>query len=55
MIINKDKRATAEDVYKLSQKMKQVVKNRFNLDLVREVQLVGIFNEMPEGITSTIW
>lgn len=55
IIINKDKKATAQDVYELSNQMKSVVKEKFNLDLIREVQLVGNFDNMPDNVKDVIW
>jgi len=45
----------AQDVFELSKKMAQVVKDKFNLDLVREVQFVGKFDGMPENVRGIIW
>lgn len=42
-IIIAGEEASALDVYELSEKMKKAVKDRFGLELVREVQLVGKF------------
>jgi UDP-N-acetylmuramate dehydrogenase len=38
--------ASALDVYELSEKMKRAVKDRFGLELVREVQLIGKFPDV---------
>ncbi len=54
-IIVKGSHATAEDVYQLSQKMYHLVKDKFDLDLVREVRFVGDFDQKPESIQSIIW
>ena len=42
-IIIAGEEACALDVYELSEKMKKAVKDRFGLELVREVQLIGKF------------
>ena len=55
MIINKDGRATAQDVYELSKKMMEIVNDKFKLNLVREVQLVGEFEGMPEDKKGIVW
>ncbi|NKB23154.1 MAG: UDP-N-acetylmuramate dehydrogenase [Kiritimatiellae bacterium] len=43
-IIIKSKGCTAQDVYDLALKMKREVKEKFNLDLIREVRLLGVFD-----------
>ena len=40
-IIIAGKSATAKDVYLLSQRMKKAVKDKFNINLVREIKLLG--------------
>lgn len=42
-IIIADKGCTAQDVWKLSEKMAAAVKEKFNLDLIREVRFLGSF------------
>ncbi len=42
-IIVKSKSCSAQDVYTLANTMAEVVKKKFNLDLVREVQIIGEF------------
>jgi UDP-N-acetylmuramate dehydrogenase len=42
-IIIADAGATAADIYRLSEKMKQAVKEKFNLNLHREIRLLGEF------------
>jgi len=54
-IIIKSDGCRSQDVYALSQLMAQAVKEKFGLDLVREVRLVGRFDGMPEGIQKIIW
>lgn len=54
-IIVKDKHGTAQDVFNLHNEMKQIVKNKFNIDLVREVRFVGQFDQMPNDVTEIIW
>ncbi len=45
----------AQDVYDLSLLMAKAVKEKFGIDLVREVRLVGRFPGMPEKINQLIW
>jgi len=54
-IIVKGHDCTAQDVYDLAQKMADAAEERFQLDLVREVRLVGAFQKMPEDVRPTIW
>ena len=35
--------STASDVYKLSERMKKAVLKKFNIELIREIQLLGSF------------
>ncbi len=54
-IITRDDNGTAQDVFDLSQKMAQLAKERFNLDLVREVRFVGNLDGKPDHISAVIW
>jgi len=54
-IIIKGKSASAKDVFDLSQKMAQLAKEKFNLDLVREVRFVGKIDGMPDEVKTLIW
>ncbi len=54
-IIVKSDGCRAQDVFELSQKMAQLVKEKFDLELIREVRFVGKFEGMPAGIQETIW
>lgn len=54
-IIIKSKGCTSENVYELSEAMHQLVKEKFNLDLIREVCFVGKFDRMPNNVQSRIW
>lgn len=54
-IIVKSENCSSQDVYELSKKMQQIVKSKFNIDLVREVRFVGDFEGKPTEITQTIW
>lgn len=54
-IIVKEEGCKAQDVYELSLKMARLVKEHFNLDLVREVRFVGKFSGFPETIKEIIW
>lgn len=55
-IIIKSENCTAEDVLNLSQKMQDVVKNKFDLELVREVRFVGPFKNKPtDEYNTVIW
>lgn len=42
-IIIASQSATANDVYKLSEKMKNAVKDKFNINLIREIKLLGSY------------
>jgi len=53
-IIVKSDGCRAQDVYELSQLMAKLAKDKFDLDLVREVRFVGRFNGMPNG-QAMIW
>ena len=54
-IIVKTDGGCAQDVFELSKKMSQLVKEHFNLDLIREVRFVGKFIGMPEDVKDWIW
>ena len=54
-MIYKSQGCRAQDVFDLSAQMAKAVKDKFNLDLVREVSFVGKFNGMPEDIQDIIW
>ncbi len=47
-IIVKSNGCSSRDVYELSQRMAHAVKEKFDIDLVREVVLVGQFENAPE-------
>lgn len=53
-IIIKTDGCLAQDVFELSKAMQRIVKEKFDLDLVREVRFVGRFKGMPEG-SPDIW
>lgn len=54
-IIVKADGCRAEDVYNLQKKMVALVKEKFGLDLVREVRFVGEFKEKPSDVKQLIW
>lgn len=54
-IIIKSDGCHSQDVYELSLQMARVVKEKFNLDLVREVRFVGKFRGMPADVRDIIW
>ena len=54
-IIIKSNGCTAQDVYELSKMMAKLAKEKFDLDLVREVRFVGKFKDMPDRINEIIW
>src|SRR3990167_838614 len=54
-IIIKSDGCRSQDVYELSLQMARVVKEKFNLDLVREVCFVGKFRGMPSDVKETVW
>ena len=54
-IIIKSDGCHSQDVYDLSLQMARIVKEKFNLDLVREVRFVGKFRDMPANAQETIW
>ncbi len=47
--------ATAQDVYELSLKMAELVKAKFDIDLVREVRLLGEFKNAPNSDPAGYW
>jgi UDP-N-acetylmuramate dehydrogenase len=54
-MIYKSKGCRAQDVYDLSRLMARAVKEKFGLDLIREVSFVGKFNGMPANVKNIIW
>ena len=54
-IIVKSEGCRSQDVYELSLQMARIVKEKFNLDLVREVSFVGKFQGMPEDVHTILW
>ena len=54
-IIVKSVNCTSQDVFELSQKMIQSVKDKFGFTLTREVRFVGPFKNMPAGHHGVIW
>ncbi|MFT7538107.1 MAG: UDP-N-acetylmuramate dehydrogenase, partial [Lysobacterales bacterium] len=54
-IIVKGSDCSAEDVYQLSTKMRELAKTNFDIDLIREVRFVGAFNHKPNNTTSILW
>ncbi len=54
-IIVKGENCTAQDVHELHLQMKRIVKERFDLDLVREVRFVGEFAGKSPQIRDVIW
>lgn len=54
-IIVKSRGCHAQDVFELSKQMSQLVKDKFDIDLIREVRFVGKFNGMPEDVADVIW
>ncbi len=54
-IIIKGSHCRSQDVYELSLQMANCVKEKFNLDLVREVRFVGKFHGMPSNVREIIW
>lgn len=54
-IIVKGEGCSAVDVYRLSLKMQEIVKNAFKFDLVREVRFVGKFDGVSESQKDLIW
>jgi UDP-N-acetylmuramate dehydrogenase len=54
-MIYKSQGCRAQDVHDLSLLMAQAVKEKFGLDLVREVSFIGKFDGMPKNIKNIIW
>lgn len=54
-IIVKSHGCRSQDIFELSKKMQKLVKEHFNLDLVREVRFVGKFAGMPENVKEFVW
>ncbi len=54
-IIIKTQGCTAKDVYDLSQKMAELVKKNYNLDIIREVRFVGKFDAVVGSQKDLIW
>ncbi|MDP2654081.1 MAG: UDP-N-acetylmuramate dehydrogenase [Candidatus Omnitrophota bacterium] len=54
-IIVKSENCTAQDVYRLSQRMKEIVQNAFGLTLEREVRFVGKISGTDEDQGRLVW
>jgi UDP-N-acetylmuramate dehydrogenase len=54
-IVTHNSRANALDVYELTLKMAAAVKEKFGLELVREVRLLGEFSGAPAGNKAGFW
>ena len=54
-IVTHEEGATAQDVYELTRRMSQAVKNKFSLELVREVRLLGRFDHATEENENGYW
>jgi len=54
-IIIKSNGCRSQDVHDLSLQMARIVKEKFDLDLVREVRFVGKFRGMPANVREIIW
>ena len=54
ILVNLD-RGSSQEAYEMIGEMKRLVKNKFQIDLEREIRLVGEFFPMPENIESIIW
>jgi len=55
IIINPEAKASAQDIFDLSEKIRKLVKKKFEIELIREVRLIGRFKGMPDGINNPIW
>jgi len=55
MIIKEGSKCTAQDVHDLSKKMSASVKQKFGIDLKREVRFVGEFSAMDKNADNMIW
>lgn len=54
-IIVKSENCSSQNVFELSGLMARLVKDKFDLDLIREVRFVGKFDGMPSNVTNVIW
>lgn len=54
-IIVKSNGCRAQDVFELSKRMERLVKDAFDIDLVREVRFVGRFDGMPADVKDMVW
>lgn len=54
-IVTRDEGATAQEVYELTRRMAAAVKEKFGLELVREVRLLGDFDQAPEQTGNGYW
>lgn len=54
-IIVKSQGCSAQNVYDLAQKMADLVKKTYNMDIVREVRFVGSFEGAPINCENVIW
>jgi UDP-N-acetylmuramate dehydrogenase len=54
-IVTNDEGATAQDVYELTRRMAAAVKEKFALDLVREVRLLGSFDHAHKHDENGFW
>jgi UDP-N-acetylmuramate dehydrogenase len=54
-IITHDEGATAQSVYELTLKMAEMVKEKFGIELVREVRLLGEFMHAPASDIKNYW
>jgi UDP-N-acetylmuramate dehydrogenase len=54
-IITRDDGATAQSVYELTLKMAEMVKAKFGIELVREVRLLGKFENAPACDVTKYW
>jgi UDP-N-acetylmuramate dehydrogenase len=54
-IIIKTDHCTAQDVFELSKYMAKVVRDKFDLELIREVRFVGKFEGMPADVQDVLW
>ncbi len=55
IIINPDAKASAQEIFDLSEKIHGLVKEKFGIELIREVRLIGHFKGMPAGVNNPIW
>ena len=54
-IIVKGNDCKSQDVFELSKLMQKVVKEHFQLDLIREVRFVGRFANQPDSAKEVVW